>query len=299
MLKEIQIKTPLNKVKNLPYSWDLNIYRWCEHKCKYCFAMYSHQYLDNENFFDDIFVKTNILEELEKKLASPRWKWEVINLWWVTDSYQYEAESKYWIMREIWKVLIKYKQPVTISTKSKLILRDIDLINELSQITMVNAWISLITLDDKLREKLEPWACSVKERLEILKALKKTNANVGWLMMPIIPLITDREIDLEKIFHQAHKIGVDYIIPWPLNLIGKTRETFLEFVKKEFPEKYNEFLKLYQGRRFVDKKYTNKLNIVTHKFMLKYNLSGYSKIMQDRVKEYAKNKREVKQESLF
>ena len=135
---EIESKTALNKLnRKRPYGWDLNIYRGCEHNCRYCFAMYSHDYLGNNNYFEDIYIKKNIVELLEIELSKKSWKREVINIGGVTDSYQ-PLEERYKLMPEILKLLIKYKTPCIISTKSDLILRDYDLIDKLSKITYVN-----------------------------------------------------------------------------------------------------------------------------------------------------------------
>ena len=135
---ELDSKSALNKLKRrIPYSYDLNIYRGCEHGCKYCYAIYSHDYLNDNNFFDKVYYKKNILEHLEKELSSPNWKREIVNIGGVTDSYQ-SIEEKLEIMPEVLKLMIKYKTPVIISTKSDLILKDIDLIDKLSRITYVN-----------------------------------------------------------------------------------------------------------------------------------------------------------------
>ena len=108
---EITCGSAVNKLKRKnPYGWDLNIYRGCEHGCKYCYAIYSHQYIDSDNFFDEIYVKTNVVEQLEKQLSAPSWKREVINIGGVTDSYQ-TAEATYKIMPDILRLLIKYKTP--------------------------------------------------------------------------------------------------------------------------------------------------------------------------------------------
>lgn len=97
--------------------WDLNIYCGCEHGCKYCYAMYSHDYLGSEEYFKDIYVKTNIVERLEEQLRSYSWKREVVNIGGVTDSYQ-PLEAEYKTMPEILKLMIKYRTPCIISTKS-------------------------------------------------------------------------------------------------------------------------------------------------------------------------------------
>jgi len=100
---EISCETAMNKLKRrMPYSWDLNIYRGCEHGCRYCYAIRSHEYLGSEDYFGDIFVKTNIVEQLEKQLSSPKWKREVVNIGGVTDSYQ-AAEEHYRLMPDILK----------------------------------------------------------------------------------------------------------------------------------------------------------------------------------------------------
>ena len=110
-IKEMTCESALNKLKRkVPFGWDLNIYRGCSHACNYCYAIYSHQYLNSDGFYDDIFVKTNIVEQLEKELSSPSWKREVINIGGVTDSYQ-RAEETYQFMPRILKLLIKYKTP--------------------------------------------------------------------------------------------------------------------------------------------------------------------------------------------
>ena len=124
--KEITCASACNKLKRkIPYGWDLNIYRGCEHECRYCYAMYSNEYLGSGDYFEEIYVKTNIAEQLEKELSSPNWKREVVNIGGVTDSYQ-PAESIYKQMPDILKLMIRYKTPCIISTKSDLILRDYD-----------------------------------------------------------------------------------------------------------------------------------------------------------------------------
>jgi len=165
---EINCTSALNKLKRkIPYEWDLNIYRGCQHGCKYCYAIYSHKYLNDEEYFYNIYVKTNIVEKLEKELRHSSWKREVVNIGGVTDSYQ-PAENKYKLMPEILKLLIKYKTPAIISTKSDLILRDFDLIDELSKITYINIAATITTTDENLRKKIEPQGCESNKRFEML-----------------------------------------------------------------------------------------------------------------------------------
>ena len=107
LYQSICCKSALNKINSfLPYHYDLNIYRGCEHHCVYCFAKYSHRYLEDDNFFDHIYIKENIVEELAKKLSSKSWKRDVINLGGVTDSYQ-PIEKEKQLMPKILKLLTK------------------------------------------------------------------------------------------------------------------------------------------------------------------------------------------------
>lgn len=134
----ITCTTALHELKRkTPYGWDLNIFKGCSHGCSYCYAMGTHGFSGLTDFTTNISVKTNIVDVLEKQLASPNWKREIINIGGVTDSYQ-PAEAQYRLMPEILKLLIKYKTPAIISTKSDLVLRDYDLIDQLSRITYIN-----------------------------------------------------------------------------------------------------------------------------------------------------------------
>jgi DNA repair photolyase len=188
---EVTCDTACNKLKRrMPYSWDLNIYRGCEHGCKYCYAMYSHQYLDSTHYFDEIYVKTNIIEQLEKQLSSAAWKRQVVNIGGVTDSYQ-PVEAQYKLMPEILKLMIKYKTPCIISTKSDLILRDYDLIAKLADITYVNVAATITCMDENLRQRIEPHGTQSIKRFAMLKEFAQTNASTGLHVMPIIPYLTD------------------------------------------------------------------------------------------------------------
>lgn len=279
---EITCKTACNKITSfLPYGWDLNIYRGCGHHCKYCFALYSHKYMNSVNFFDEIFVKTNIAESLEKQLRSRTWKREVINLGGVTDSYQ-PAEEKYKLMPEILKVLIKYKTPVTISTKSKLILRDYDLIDELSKVTSVNIACTITTVNETVRELIEPNTATAIEKFNVLKEFSKTNASIGLHSMPVIPHLTDSFENINALFSKAQKCGVNYIITELLNLRGQTRTVFFEFIKNKLPHLYNKISALYKNA-YIDKSYRENFKKMTGKIRTQYPLKNKKKHLNKEV----------------
>jgi DNA repair photolyase len=270
---EIEAKSALRKLKNkkFPYKWDLNIYRGCIHKCEYCYAMYSHKYLDEDNFFDTVYVKTNIVEILEKELSKKSWKKETVNIGSVCDSYQ-GIEKDYGLMREVLNLFIKYETPIVISTKSNLILRDIDLINELSKITYVGIGVTITTGSDKVASILEPGACSVSERLNVLIELKKrTNARVGMHVMPIIPYVTDQKKNLEYLIYKASKFNLDYVLCGSVNLRSETKKSFYRFMENRYGNIYNKFVALYKDRELY-KKYKKELYSMVNSLKKKYNV---------------------------
>ena len=292
--KEIICKTALNKVKGgFPYTWDLNIYRGCIHNCKYCYAVYSHKYIDSDNFFSDIHVKTNLVDELEKQLKSKNWKHEVINIGGVTDSYQ-NAEKEYKIMPEILKLLVKYETPAIISTKSKLILRDYDLIDELSRITYINIASTITTMDKKVYSLLETNASTSLERFEILKTFRNTNASVGLHTMPIIPHLTDHRENIDSLFYHAKESGVHYVLTGSLYLRGETRNVFFNFILRNYPELYKKIYMLYNVKN-ANKEYKNDLYKMVNSLREKYGLSSnYNVIMKEKMKPYEKYNPQLK-----
>lgn len=311
MFEEIRVKKALNKIKEtsrlkLPFRWDLNIYRGCEHGCNYCYAMYSHCYLERKekhscvgeesypsaggevypsakegkcDFFQRICIKTNIAEVLEKQLGARTWKKEVINIGGVCDSYQ-PVEAEYGLMREVLALMIEYKNPVTISTKSDLILRDHDLLSELAELTHVNIAVTVTTMDEKLISLLEPLASSPEKRFSVLKTFKDTAAVTGLHMMPILPFLTDSPQNLEQILSLAAECSVDYALPGILNLRGETRKHFFNFLARNYPELLDPYRRLY-AKGGADRTYKAELYGVLKSLMEKYHLSGdYMKPMQ-------------------
>lgn len=269
----ITCKSALHKINSpyLPFHWDLNLYRGCTHRCQYCYALYTHDYMEDKHFFNTIYVKQNITDRLAAELAKPQWKREVINIGGITDSYQ-PIEAEMQLMPEILKLLIRYKTPCIISTKSDLILRDFDLLDQLSRITYVNVAATITTTDETLRKKLEPGGVSSARRFAMLKAFAETKVQTGLHAMPIIPYLSDSLENLESLYAGAADAKVNYILPGLLNLKGKTREHFLEFFCMEFPEKKDAFLSLYD-RRGLDKAYKKSFYQKLSKINEKYGLT--------------------------
>ncbi len=275
--KEVQAKTALHKIPTgkYGYSWDLNIYRGCFHRCKYCYALYSHEWLDPAGgFFGQIFVKENITQVLEKELSSPRWSGAVINLGGVTDSYQ-KCEERYQLMRQVLKVMIKHQNPINISTKSDLILRDLDLIKKLSAVAQVAIGFTITAADELVRRQIEPYAPTSERRFTALKKIKQeTQAITGLHAMPFLPFITDTEVNIDQLFSRAREVEVDYCLACPVRLMGQTRRTFLDFIRQDYSQYYEDYLKLYKHGQFPDKEYYQKFRQLIYRLKKKHFLSS-------------------------
>ena len=298
---EIRCKQACIEVgKGSPTSWNLNIYRGCMHKCIYCFALYSHDYLqtsDSSNYYNDIYVKTNIARQLEKQLSSPSWDGDEIGICGVTDCYQ-PLEAKYKLMPDILRVLIRHKNPCSITTKSDLILRDYDLIDELSRVTHVSINASISCMDNEIRKKIEPGGKNASAKFHVLKEFSKTNATTGVLHMPIIPFITDQKENIEELYANAADSKVNYIMPGVLFLRGKTREAFFDAIRREFPELLEPLTKLYRNQG-AGKAYKNAIYKMVKEIKRKYPLARHKTPREDKIEEIKKATEDFAQLSLF
>jgi DNA repair photolyase len=182
------------------------------------------------------------------------------------------------------KILIKHKTPAIISTKSDLILRDYDLIAQLAEITYVNVASTITTIDENVREKIEPYASTSAQRFSMLSEFRKTNASVGLHTMPIIPFITDSKENIEGLCSEAQMANVHYMLPGVLYLRGATRKVFFDFVEKSFPDNYEQLKQLYKTGG-ADKTYKEHLyGEIVNPMREKYNISSsYSKPMKEKM----------------
>lgn len=139
-------------------------------------------------------------------------------------------------MPDILRLMIKYKTPCIISTKSDLILRDYNLIAELANNTYVNIAVTITCMNENIRKKIEPNGVESLNRFAMLKEFAKTNASTGLHFMPIIPYLTDGWDNVNALYNHARDCQVDYVLPGTLYLRGKTRVVFFDFIKLEFPD---------------------------------------------------------------
>lgn len=237
-------KTIVNPVKSpdLGLMFSLNPYQGCEHGCIYCYARNSHEYYGYTaglDFETKLIVKPNAPSLLEKHLLNPNWKVAPISVSGNTDCYQ-PLEKEKEITRGLLKVFAKYRHPVGMITKNSLILRDLDLLQDLSQDRLVQVYISITTLDESLRRKMEPRTASAVKRLKTIEALAKAGVPVAVMNAPIIPGLNNQEIPAilkAAADHGALSAGMTVV-----RLNGKLEEIFSDWLRKNFPDRFQKIM---------------------------------------------------------
>lgn len=231
--------------KWLPYKYDINVYRGCGHRCIYCYALYSHDYIGGGSFYYDIFAKTNISDLLQREL--PSFSRQPVNLGGVCDSYQ-PAERECTLMPKVLELLAKYSVPTVVCTKSKLILRDIDLLKKVDEAGGLGTAVTVTTMDETVAKLIEPGASTPSQRMEVAKELKQNGIGCGVHLMPIIPFLTSDMKSLEAVYSAAKSAGADYVLAGGLNLKGRTRQGFFNSVRERFPSQYRNIREIYQNK---------------------------------------------------
>lgn len=237
-------KTMLNKVKSadIPLEWSMNPYQGCEHGCVYCYARNTHPYWGysaGTDFEQKILVKKHAVKLVEEKIKHPNWKAAPIMLSGNTDCYQ-PIEKKMEITRGILEVLWKYRHPVGIITKNSLVLRDLDILRKMAREDLVRVSISVTSLDEALRRKLEPRTAAVQNRLHTIEQLAKAQVPVNVMFAPIIPGLNDQEIF--KVAEWTSKLGASSMGYTMVRLNGDVGVIFEDWIRKVFPDRADKVL---------------------------------------------------------
>lgn len=238
-----------NNSPDVGFDAGINVYRGCEHGCAYCFARPTHEYLGFSaglDFETKIVVKMDAPELLRKELSSKKWKPQVLAMSGVTDCYQ-PLERKMGLTRRCLEVLAEFRNPVCIITKNFLVTRDVDLLSELAKYNAAVVNISITTLDSTLQPKLEPRAASPRARLEAIRILSEAGVNVGVLMAPIIPGLTDHEI--VNVVSEAVKAGARFAGYVPLRLPFAVKNIFEGWLAQHFPDRKDKVLNRVRAMR--------------------------------------------------
>jgi len=267
----LPVKSILNRCdsKRVPFEWTINPYRGCEFACKYCYARYTHEYmeLDGSEFEKKIYVKKN---------AAPLLAWDVahkysyesegsggarpdhIAIGTATDPYQ-PAEREYGVTRACLEELAKREGlSVSIITKSNQIVRDIDVLQRIAERSNLGIDITITTLRAGLTRLLEPRAPRPDLRLAAVKQLREARLAVGVSASPLIPGITDRDGDLEAVAEAAKEAGAQWFFSGVLFLMPSSARQFLPFVREKFPRLAKQYEEWYAKNGYAPEEYRKK-----------------------------------------
>jgi DNA repair photolyase len=246
-----------NQSPDVGFDASVNPYRGCEHACAYCFARPTHEYLGFSSGLDfetKILVKERAPELLRRELASARWRPQVLAFSGVTDAYQ-PIERKLELTRRCLAVAAEFRNPVVIVTKSRLVVRDADLLGELARFDAAKVMISITTLDPAVHRAMEPRTPRPELRLAAVEALARAGVPVGVLVAPIVPGLTDHE--MPRILESAARAGArsaGYVV---LRLPHANKELVEAWLAERFPDRKDKVLhrlrelgggKLYESR---------------------------------------------------
>ncbi len=226
-----------NDSPDVPFDASLNPYRGCEHGCIYCYARPTHEYLGYSlglDFETKILFKPEAAQLLRKLFLRPTWQPEVIAIGGVTDPYQ-PAEQRLCITRQCLEVFAEFRNPVTIVTKSALVVRDADLLAELARDRAAMVFVSITSLDRELQRRLEPRASPPEHRFEAVRRLRAAGIPVGVLLAPVIPGLNDHEIP--QIVERAAEAGAGIVRHVMLRLPHGLAALFEGWLEQHYPER--------------------------------------------------------------
>ncbi len=233
-----------NDSPDVGFDLSINPYRGCSHACIYCFARPSHSYLGLSpglDFETKLFYKDDAARLLEAELSRPRYVCKPIALGINTDSYQ-PLEKRLRVTRSILEVLARHRHPVTIVTKSALVLRDIALLADLAKDELISVALSITSLSDDLKRVLEPRTASPSARLRVIQELAAAGVPAGVLVAPVIPAITDHE--MEAILQAAHAAGASFASYVMLRLPHEVKILFRDWLSAHYPDRAKHVMSL-------------------------------------------------------
>ena len=265
-----------NSRRAMPFTWTINPYRGCEFGCRYCYARYTHEFMemrDGLEFEQKIYVKQHAADLLRHELRRVK-PHESIALGTATDPYQ-PAERRYEVTRSILEEFSRHRGfELGIVTKSSLVVRDLDLLLRVAKSNKLSVHITVTTLNTELARILEPRAPRPDLRVDAVRTLSHAGLRVGISCSPVIPGITDAPQDLESVIRAAADAGADYVFANPLFLKPCSAAVFLPFLEQNFPHLAETYRKRYQDRAFLPPVYAKRLSDLVSRLREKYKLTS-------------------------
>jgi DNA repair photolyase len=272
----LPVRSLLNRCTGvrMPFTWTINPYRGCEFACKYCYARYTHEFMemrDGVDFEQKIFVKQHAADLLRQELHHVK-PGEEIAIGTATDPYQ-PAERRFEVTRAILEEFARHRGlEIGIVTKSNLVLRDIDLLKQVAETNRLYINITITTLKVDLARILEPRAPRPDLRLEAVQKLNQAGIAAGVICAPVLPGITDSPRDLEALVRATAQAGGKYVSANSLFLKPCSAAVFLPFLEKEFPQLVESYQKRFKDRAFLPESYRKPLSQLMNRLRQKYGI---------------------------
>jgi DNA repair photolyase len=260
--------------ERVPFAWTINPYRGCEFGCRYCYARYTHEYmeLDAGEFDRKIFVKQAAGDLLERDLASAKVWGEHIAIGTATDPYQ-PAEREFQVTRALLERLAERRGlSLSITTKSNQIVRDLDLLSRIAERSNLEINITVTTLKPRLARLLEPRAPRPDLRLAALQRLREAGLAAGMFAMPVLPGLTDSEEDLEALAARAREADAQWFAANVLFLMPSAAKQFLPFIEQRFPRLARRYEQWYGRNGYAPESYRREITERVARLRAKYGL---------------------------
>lgn len=287
----LNARSLLNRVvsrRSLPFTWAINPYRGCEFACKYCYARYTHEFMelrDGIDFERKIFVKQHTAELLRQELRRVK-SGESIAIGTATDPYQ-PAERRFEVTRAILEELARHAGlEIGIVTKSNLVVRDVEILRRIAEQNRVFVSLTITTVDTELARILEPRAPRPDLRLEAVRQLNLAGIRAGVNLAPVLPEITDSPRDLEAVVKAASEAGAKSLFANPLFLKPCSAAVFLPFVEEHFPGLVEHYRKRFADRAFLPKSYGERLSKLIAALKQKYGMGASRRRLDHKLREF-------------
>ncbi|MCI0403612.1 MAG: radical SAM protein, partial [Acidobacteria bacterium] len=280
----LPVRSVLNRVdsRRVGFEWSINPYRGCEFGCQYCYARYTHEYMELEatEFERRIYVKEDAAARLRTELTPERLLGQHIAIGAATDPYQ-PAERQFGVTRAILKVLLEFARTVpprslslSITTKSNLVLKDADVLSNLAHCLPMHINMSVTTVNARLARVLEPRAPRPDLRLEAVRKLNETGIPAGVFAAPVLPGITDRPGDLEGLAQAAADAGAKWLCHNVVFLMPSSQKKFFPFLEEKFPRLLKQYRKWYARSAYAPEDYRKKISARMNALRARHGLSG-------------------------
>jgi DNA repair photolyase len=272
---EVRCRSALNHVQGMPFNWTLNPYRGCTHACHYCFARRYQTQLElgaDDEFSTMIFVKVNFVEVLRRELDHPKWTREMAALGTATDPYQ-PIEGHYKLSRGTLQALTAGRTPVGLVTKGPMIVRDIDVLQDLGKAAGATVYLSVPSVDEDAWRTLEPGTAHPLQRLRAVKAMVDAGIEAGVLMAPLVPGFSTAPPKIEATIKAIADHGARFVGANLLFLDGGTRDHFMRFLAADYPALVDQYDRLYASK-YAPKDYANRVQKTVAMLKTRYGLNN-------------------------